>query len=211
MDASKSVEAESPETQEGTIERSIAAWRDVAAWLDRTPCDGLLKDAAMPMLREAADLVERLAAAPIPIEGGDTPALAILRAAYDAWRNDASADHVDVITSVGAYLNSLRPGAPIPIGGGVMADTMDLKQLIAGLTTLNAPDQGMSYHSGGPRRGAPKYNSYTGERLPVDLESTSLSIYGGRAQFIYDLIKHSRELAAQLAVLAPGAAALGEG
>jgi hypothetical protein len=42
---------------------------------------------------------------------------------------------------------------------------MDLEQLIAGLNTINAPDQGMNYQSSGIRRGDAKYDSQTGEPL----------------------------------------------
>lgn len=72
---------------------------------------------------------------------------------------------------------------------------MDRERLLAGLKGLNAPDQGMSYHGGGILRGAPKFDAYTGERLMPESRPAELTVYGERARFLYDLIKHGPALA----------------
>lgn len=47
---------------------------------------------------------------------------------------------------------------------------MTKEELMAGLATLDAPDQGMRYHSGGIVSDAPRYDSRTGEELPLRVE-----------------------------------------
>jgi hypothetical protein len=72
---------------------------------------------------------------------------------------------------------------------------MDRNKLIKGLKALAEPNQGMSYHSGGFLRDGPKYNERTGERLAPDYRPASLSVYGDRAKFLYELIKCGPALA----------------
>ena len=82
---------------------------------------------------------------------------------------------------------------------------MSLTDLIEGLRTLNAPNQGMSYHSGGYRRGSPKYDAYTGKPLTPRYDPAEMNVYGERAQFLHRLIENGEQLAASLALLPGGA------
>jgi hypothetical protein len=72
---------------------------------------------------------------------------------------------------------------------------MERDRLLSGLKGLNAPDQDMSYHSGGPLRDGPRFDDRTGARLPPDIRPASLTVYGERARFLYDLIKLGPKLA----------------
>lgn len=85
----------------------------------------------------------------------------------------------------------------------MLGPPMTLAELIAGLRTLNAPNQGMSYHSGGFRRGQPTYNAYTGERLTLRYDPAELNVYSDRAKFLHRLIENGEHLAALLSSEAP--------
>lgn len=78
---------------------------------------------------------------------------------------------------------------------------MNRNELIEGLKTLNAPNQGMNYHAGGIRRTSRMYDETTGERLPSRIEAASLTVCGDRARFLYRLIEHSATLAEDIAAL----------
>lgn len=75
---------------------------------------------------------------------------------------------------------------------------MDIGTFLKGLETLDAPNQGMSYHGGGYRRGAPKYDEFSGERLTPRYDAAELNVYSDRAVFLHDLIRGADELRAAL-------------
>lgn len=79
-----------------------------------------------------------------------------------------------------------------------MSAPMKRERLIEGLKALNAPSQGMSYHAGGLRRGDPRFDCYTGERLKPSSRPAELTVYGERAQFLYELIQNGEAIAALL-------------
>jgi len=83
---------------------------------------------------------------------------------------------------------------------------MTRDELIAGLATLNAPNQGMNYHAGGFVRGAPRYDQYTGERLSPPIRNAELTVYGERARFLYRLIDGADALLAALKPTTPAEA-----
>lgn len=77
----------------------------------------------------------------------------------------------------------------------MLGPSMTIAELAEGLAKLNEPNQGMSYHSGGPRRGAPKYDAYTGERIYPPHDPAELNVYGERAKFLHRLIENGPSLA----------------
>lgn len=81
---------------------------------------------------------------------------------------------------------------------------MTREELMAGLATLDAPDQGMRYHSGGIVHDAPRYDSRTGEQLPPRVEAATLTVYGDRARFLYRLIDEARTTLASMKAENPG-------
>ena len=67
---------------------------------------------------------------------------------------------------------------------------MTYDQLVAGLAKLNAPDQGMRYHSGGQIDG-PRFDEVTGAPLPPRYKDAELTVHGERARFLYALIDNA--------------------
>lgn len=72
---------------------------------------------------------------------------------------------------------------------------MTREDFLAGLATLNAPDQGMRYHSGGADHDAPSFDEATGDRLPPRFRDAELVVHGGRARFLYLLIENASAVA----------------
>lgn len=75
----------------------------------------------------------------------------------------------------------------------------DLEELADKLATINAPDQGMSYHGG--RNGEQRYDERTGARYWTRTEPATLTVYGERARILLDIIQRGPEIAAAIRAL----------
>lgn len=79
---------------------------------------------------------------------------------------------------------------------------MDKNALLKGLRQLSEPNQGLVYLGGGFRRGDPKFDAYTGKRLPPRYSEAELKVYGERARFLHELIHAAPKVVALLEAMA---------
>lgn len=73
---------------------------------------------------------------------------------------------------------------------------IDLAEFAERIRTLNAPEQGMNYR--GAHSGERRYNEFDGKEYYTRGEPATLTVYGERAQLLYDLIRNCAEIAAAL-------------
>lgn len=70
---------------------------------------------------------------------------------------------------------------------------IDLAAFAERIRTLNAPEQGMNYR--GAHSGERRYNEFDGKEYYTRGEPATLTVYGDRAQLLYDLIRNCAEIA----------------
>jgi hypothetical protein len=70
---------------------------------------------------------------------------------------------------------------------------IDLAEFAERIRTLNAPEQGMNYR--GAHSGERRYNEFDGKEYYTRGEPATLTVYGDRAQLLYDLIRNCAEIA----------------